>query len=79
MTSNPLRSAPGSNLHAALLGVGERFERAGAISEWRIELSTGKELRQFDYDTISDPKPTFARHDHRSKADIPLIGPLAAS
>ena len=30
------------------------FERAGAISEWQIELSTEKELRQFDYSTISD-------------------------
>jgi len=30
------------------------FERAGAISEWQIELSTEKELRQFDYATISD-------------------------
>jgi hypothetical protein len=30
------------------------FERAGAISEWRIELSAEKELRQFDYTTISD-------------------------
>lgn len=30
------------------------FEGAGAISEWQIELSTDKELRQFDYDTISD-------------------------
>jgi hypothetical protein len=30
------------------------FERAGAISKWQIELSTEKELRQFDYSTISD-------------------------
>lgn len=30
------------------------FERAGAISDWMIELSTEKELRQFDYSTISD-------------------------
>jgi hypothetical protein len=30
------------------------FELAGAISEWQIELSTDKELRQFDYSTISD-------------------------
>jgi hypothetical protein len=30
------------------------FELAGAISEWQIELSTEKELRQFDYATISD-------------------------
>ncbi len=30
------------------------FERAGAISEWQIELSTERELRQFDYATISD-------------------------
>jgi len=30
------------------------FEGAGAISEWQIELSTEKELRQFDYSTISD-------------------------
>jgi hypothetical protein len=30
------------------------FERAGAISEWQIELSKEKELRQFDYSTISD-------------------------
>ena len=30
------------------------FEGAGAISDWMIELSTEKELRQFDYSTISD-------------------------
>jgi len=30
------------------------FERAGAISEWQLELSTDKELRQFDYATITD-------------------------
>jgi hypothetical protein len=30
------------------------FEGAGAISDWQIELSTTKELRQFDYSTISD-------------------------
>ncbi len=30
------------------------FEGAGAISQWRIELSKDKELRQFDYNTISD-------------------------
>ncbi len=30
------------------------FEGAGVISEWKIELSTEKELRQFDYSTISD-------------------------
>jgi hypothetical protein len=30
------------------------FERAGAISDWQIELSTEKDLRPFDYDTISD-------------------------
>jgi len=30
------------------------FERAGVISEWQIELSTEKEPRQFDYDTIAD-------------------------
>jgi receptor-binding and translocation channel-forming TcA subunit of Tc toxin len=30
------------------------FERAGAISSWQIELSTEKELRQFDYETIAD-------------------------
>ena len=30
------------------------FERAGAISEWEIALSEEKELRQFDYSTISD-------------------------
>ncbi len=30
------------------------FELAGAISEWQLELSTEKELRQFDYSTISD-------------------------
>jgi hypothetical protein len=30
------------------------FERAGVISEWQIELSTDKDLRQFDYSTISD-------------------------
>jgi hypothetical protein len=30
------------------------FERAGAISEWQIALSEEKELRQFDYSTISD-------------------------
>ena len=30
------------------------FEGAGAISDWQIELSTEKKLRQFDYSTISD-------------------------
>ena len=30
------------------------FEGASAISDWMIELSTEKELRQFDYSTISD-------------------------
>jgi len=30
------------------------FERAGAISQWEVELSTEKELRQFDYSTIAD-------------------------
>ncbi len=30
------------------------FEGSGVISEWMIELSTDKELRQFDYSTISD-------------------------
>jgi len=30
------------------------FEGAGAISEWRIELSQDKDFRQFDYNTISD-------------------------
>jgi hypothetical protein len=30
------------------------FERAGAVSEWEIELSTEKDLRQFDYSTIAD-------------------------
>jgi hypothetical protein len=30
------------------------FEGAGAIGEWQLELSTEKELRQFDYSTISD-------------------------
>jgi peptidoglycan hydrolase-like protein with peptidoglycan-binding domain len=30
------------------------FEGAGAISRWRIELAQEKDLRQFDYDTISD-------------------------
>lgn len=30
------------------------FEGAGAISDWQIELTTEKELRQFDYSTISD-------------------------
>ena len=30
------------------------FEGAGAISEWKIELTTDKDLRQFDYSTISD-------------------------
>ena len=30
------------------------FELAGAISDWQLELSTDKELRQFDYSTISD-------------------------
>jgi hypothetical protein len=30
------------------------FEGAGVISDWMIELSTEKELRQFDYSTISD-------------------------
>jgi hypothetical protein len=30
------------------------FEGAGAISSWRLELMTEKDLRQFDYDSISD-------------------------
>ena len=30
------------------------FEGAGVIGDWQIELSTEKELRQFDYSTISD-------------------------
>ena len=30
------------------------FEYAGAVSEWLVELSMEKELRQFDYSTISD-------------------------
>lgn len=30
------------------------FEGAGVISDWMIELSTEKEFRQFDYETISD-------------------------
>lgn len=30
------------------------FERAGAISDWQIELSADAELRQFDYSTITD-------------------------
>lgn len=30
------------------------FEGAGAISDWQIELTIEKELRQFDYSTISD-------------------------
>lgn len=30
------------------------FERAGAISEWKIELTQDIDLRQFDYSTISD-------------------------
>jgi hypothetical protein len=30
------------------------FEGAGVISRWRIELAQDKQLRQFDYDTISD-------------------------
>lgn len=30
------------------------FEGAGVISDWQLELSTDKDLRQFDYDTISD-------------------------
>jgi hypothetical protein len=30
------------------------FEGAGAISSWRIELTKDKDLRQFDYDTITD-------------------------
>lgn len=30
------------------------FEGAGVISDWQIELSTEKELRQFDYSTIAD-------------------------
>ena len=30
------------------------FEGAGAISDWQIELTTEKDLRQFDYSTISD-------------------------
>ncbi len=30
------------------------FEGAGAISSWRIELTKDRDLRQFDYDTITD-------------------------
>ncbi|HCN84891.1 MAG TPA: hypothetical protein DIT07_14930, partial [Sphingobacteriaceae bacterium] len=30
------------------------FEGAGAISEWKIELTEAEELRQFDYYSISD-------------------------
>jgi hypothetical protein len=30
------------------------FEGAGAISTWKLELTDTKELRQFDYDSISD-------------------------
>jgi Tc toxin complex TcA C-terminal TcB-binding domain len=30
------------------------FEGAGAISDWKIELTMDEELRQFDYSTISD-------------------------
>jgi hypothetical protein len=30
------------------------FEGAGAISDWKIELTIDEELRQFDYSTISD-------------------------
>lgn len=30
------------------------FEGAGCISEWKLELTTDEELRQFDYGTISD-------------------------
>lgn len=30
------------------------FEGAGAISEWQLELTTTKELRQFDFSSISD-------------------------
>ena len=30
------------------------FEGAGAISDWKIELTTDEDLRQFDYSTISD-------------------------
>ena len=30
------------------------FERAGAVSQWEIELSTEQELRPFDYSTIAD-------------------------
>jgi hypothetical protein len=30
------------------------FEGAGVISTWSLELTESKELRQFDYDTISD-------------------------
>jgi hypothetical protein len=30
------------------------FEGAGAISEWKIELTADSQLRQFDYSTISD-------------------------
>jgi len=30
------------------------FEGAGTISDWQIELSTDKKLRQFDYSSISD-------------------------
>jgi hypothetical protein len=30
------------------------FERAGAISEWKLELTQDADLRQFDHSTISD-------------------------
>jgi hypothetical protein len=30
------------------------FEGAGAIGTWKLELTASKELRQFDYDSISD-------------------------
>lgn len=30
------------------------FEGAGAIGTWKLELTAAKELRQFDYDSISD-------------------------
>jgi hypothetical protein len=30
------------------------FEGAGAISDWKLELTTASELRQFNYQTISD-------------------------
>lgn len=42
------------------------FERAGVISEWQLELSTDKLLRQFDYETITD---VILHMDYTAKED----------